>query len=174
MSDSAREFDELRRTFNDLPFDGACRDCRGQCCEMPWLTKEELASANQFPDAIKFIGDTAFFLNHDKCPFLDQNGKCKIYEMRPLDCRLFPLDIIEENGEYFWCVFTICPNWRKMKELFEPLLPALEKRISSSLWRQFVKQIATTKEEYPPYKNGQYVIIKKFTNPLKNHYEKPL
>lgn len=166
MSDVAREFDDLLRIFKDLPFDVVCGDCSGQCCEMPWLTKEEFRLADQFPDAIKFVGETAFLLNHDKCPFLDRNGKCKIYEMRPLDCRLFPLDIIEENGEYFWCVFTICPNWRKMKELFEPLIPALEKRIGKSLWQQFIKQIAATKEEYLPYKNRQYVIIKKFTKTL--------
>lgn len=162
MSEHAREFDGLTRIFEDLNFNAICHECRGQCCHMPWLSKDEFHLADKFPDSINLIGDTAFFLDHDRCTFLDKQGKCKIYDIRPLDCRLFPLDIIEEDGEYYWCVFTTCPNWQKMKELLEPLIPLLEDKINSSLWRQFLKQIAVTKEEYLPYKSGQYVTIKRF------------
>lgn len=169
MKNGSHDFDELLRIFKDLPFDAVCRDCRGQCCQMPWLAQEEHRLAGKFPEATVFIGDTAFLRDHERCVFLSGDGKCKIYEMRPLDCRLFPLDIIEENGEYFWCVFTVCPNWQKMAELLRPLIPALEKRISHSLWQQFIKQIATTKTEYLPYKNGQYVIIEKFSKNYETH-----
>lgn len=156
------EFDELKWVFEKLNFDAVCRECEGQCCQMPWLASEELQLAKQFPESIGFIGDTAFILNHQRCAFLDPSGKCKIYDSRPLDCRLFPLDIIERDGEYYWCVFTTCPNWQKMKELLAPLIPLLESKISDSLWRQFRRQIEVTKEQYAPYKNGQYVIIKRF------------
>jgi Fe-S-cluster containining protein len=116
----------------------------------------------------RFIDGTAFFLNHNRCAFLDRRtGKCRIYDARPLDCRLFPLDIIEEDGEYYWCVFTTCPNWQKMKELLEPFIPLLENKINSSLWRQFCKQIVVTREEYLPYKNRQYVIVKRFAGGFK-------
>ena len=161
MREIFHEVDELTRIFKDVDFDAICHDCRGQCCQMPWLTQDELQIAKQFPDSIKFIGETAFILDHDKCAFLDREGKCRIYEMRPLDCRLFPLDIIEEDGEYYWCVFTTCPNWQQMREILEPLIPALENKINPSLWRQFREQIEVTKEEYLPYKNRRYVIIKK-------------
>lgn len=53
-----------------------------------------------------------------------------------------------------------------MKELLEPLIPLLEKRMSPSLWGQFLKQINVTKEEYAPYKRGQYVTITKFAAPI--------
>lgn len=162
MSDDSHEFAELMRVFRDLDFDAVCEDCRGRCCHLPWLSEEELHLAPQFPGSVTFIGETAFIPDHNRCVFLDPKGKCSIYERRPLDCRLFPLDIIEEGGDYYWCVFTTCPNWQKMKELFEPLIPAIENRINSSLWRQFLKQIEVTKEEYLPYKNGQYVTIKRF------------
>ncbi|MGA9998012.1 MAG: YkgJ family cysteine cluster protein [Pyrinomonadaceae bacterium] len=162
MSDDSHEFAELMRVFKDLDFDAVCENCMGRCCHLPWLSKEEIYLAHQFPGSTKFIGETAFFMDHNRCVFLDQKGKCSIYAQRPLDCRLFPLDIIEEDGEYYWCVFTTCPNWQKMKELFEPLIPALEKKINSSLWHQFLKQIEVTKEEYLPYKSGQYVTIRRF------------
>lgn len=83
--------------------------------------------------------------------------------MRPLDCRLFPLDIIEEGEEYYWRVFTTCPDWRKMKELLEPFIPLIERRIDARLGQQLRGQSEVTKEEYPPYKSRQYVPIRKFT-----------
>ncbi|HEX8737695.1 MAG TPA: YkgJ family cysteine cluster protein [Pyrinomonadaceae bacterium] len=163
MNETSHKSDELLKIFEDLNFGAVCPDCQGQCCQMPWLNDDERHLARRFPEATKFIDGTAFFLNHNRCAFLDrQTGKCRIYDARPLDCRLFPLDIIEEDGEYYWCVFTTCPNWQKMRELLEPCIPLLENKIDSSLWRQFCKQIAVTKEEYPPYKNRQYVIVKRF------------
>lgn len=30
--------------------------------------------------------------------FFFKNGKCKIYDVRPIDCRLFPFDIIQRGG----------------------------------------------------------------------------
>lgn len=167
MSKNSHEFDDLISVFEELNFNAICHDCRGQCCHMPWLAKDELHLADKFPDSINLIGDTAFFLDHDRCTFLDTQGRCKIYDIRPLDCRLFPLDIIEKDGEYYWCVFTTCPNWQKMKEFLEPLIPLLEDKINASLWRQFLRQIEVTKEEYLPYKSGQYVTIKRFTKRIK-------
>jgi Fe-S-cluster containining protein len=166
MSENFHELSELKSILEDLKFDAVCPDCRGQCCQMPWLSQAETHLAEQFPNLIKFVGDTPFFLDHERCAFLNGEGKCSIYDIRPLDCRLFPLDIIEEDGDYYWCIFTTCPDWRKMKELLEPLIPLLEKRISPSLWRQFLKQIRVTKEAYAPYKSGQYVTVKRFSAPI--------
>ncbi|HEV7859050.1 MAG TPA: YkgJ family cysteine cluster protein [Pyrinomonadaceae bacterium] len=166
MNESLQDFNELKLIFQGLDFDDICPDCRGQCCQMPWLAGDEDQLANLFPGSIKYIGETPFVLDHNECAFLGPEGKCRIYEMRPLDCRLFPLDIIEEQGEYYWCVFTTCPDWRKMKELFEPLLPLFENKINAALWDQFLKQIKVTKEEYAPYRSGQYVILKKFAGQI--------
>ncbi len=169
MIETFHELDELLKIFKDLNFAAVCPDCRGQCCQLPWLNEDEQQRlALQFPEAINFIDGTAFLLNHQACVFLDrQTGKCRIYEARPLDCRLFPLDIVEQDGEYYWCVFTTCPNWEKMKELLEPFIPLLEDKFNAALWRQFCRQIAVTKEEYPPYRNRQYVIVKRFARQFK-------
>lgn len=40
-----------------------------------------------------------------------KNGNCAIYPVRPLDCRLFPIDIMEKsNGAVVWIAYTAtCP-----------------------------------------------------------------
>lgn len=162
MGENSRGFEGLTKIFEHLNFGAVCRECRGQCCHMPWLTQEELHLADRFPDAVHRVDGTAFFLERDRCTFLDEHGRCRIYDLRPLDCRLFPLDIIEEGGEFYWCVFTTCPNWQKMREMLEPLIPLLEDQINPALWRQFLRQIEVTKEEYLPYRRGQYVTIRRF------------
>ena len=61
---------------------------------------------NSQPDkerlSIKSIDGTCFFY---------KDGRCTIYKNRPLDCRLFPFDIIEDNnGNLFWTVYeNLCP-----------------------------------------------------------------
>ena len=40
-----------------------------------------------------------------------RDGRCEIYAVRPLDCRIFPFDIIEDADEELrWIVYTdLCP-----------------------------------------------------------------
>ena len=39
-----------------------------------------------------------------------QGGRCAIYSARPFDCRIFPFDVIEHEGELHWIVYTnLCP-----------------------------------------------------------------
>ncbi|SRR5258706_6919226 len=47
----------------------------------------------------------------DGCVFL-RLGRCQVYDVRPLDCRLFPLDLVElRNGQIAWIAYTsICPT----------------------------------------------------------------
>ncbi len=42
-----------------------------------------------------------------KCIFF-QKGRCQIYNWRPLDCRLFPVDVHFERGNFFWIVYDFC------------------------------------------------------------------
>jgi uncharacterized protein len=40
------------------------------------------------------------------CIFFDHtSGKCEIHSFRPMDCRLFPLDIEYVDGKYHWALF---------------------------------------------------------------------
>ena len=48
------------------------------------------------------------------------SGKCKIYEDRPTDCRLFPFDIVldKASGEYWVGYYTdICSKELPQKEM---------------------------------------------------------
>jgi hypothetical protein len=38
------------------------------------------------------------------CFFLN-SGRCSIHEFRPVDCRLFPLDLKEIDGELSWVIY---------------------------------------------------------------------
>src|SRR5436309_525118 len=45
-----------------------------------------------------------------ECIFLTDDRQCAIYDIRPLDCRLFPLDLTELNGEIWWVIYhSFCP-----------------------------------------------------------------
>ncbi|MCV0400782.1 MAG: YkgJ family cysteine cluster protein [Nitrosopumilus sp.] len=45
--------------------------------------------------------------NSNECVFWDgATGRCKIYESRPIDCRLYPFDILFVNGDYYWIVYS--------------------------------------------------------------------
>ena len=42
--------------------------------------------------------------------FDDETRRCKIYHSRPLDCRLFPLDVAKEDDKYYLIFYTdVCP-----------------------------------------------------------------
>jgi len=43
------------------------------------------------------------------CRFHDTaSGRCNIYEVRPIDCRLYPLDVLFKDGKYFWILWQYC------------------------------------------------------------------
>ena len=90
---------KIRDVFDSINFYDACPDCRGTCCYLPWMPQEEYELVKILSDNVGKIENTNFFAEHERCKLLDGNGMCTIYDIRPLDCRLFPLDIIEENGQ---------------------------------------------------------------------------
>jgi Fe-S-cluster containining protein len=39
-----------------------------------------------------------------------RDGQCGIYAARPFDCRMFPFDIIENAGRFYWIAYLeLCP-----------------------------------------------------------------
>lgn len=72
-----------------------------------------------------------------ECVFWDKNDKkCSVYENRPFDCKIFPFDIIQKDGKFFWIVFECNPgtNWRWT----ESHLDALE---ADPAFSDFIKNI---------------------------------
>lgn len=45
--------------------------------------------------------------NSTECVFWDgQTGKCQIYDVRPIDCKLYPFDIMKIDNIYHWIVYS--------------------------------------------------------------------
>lgn len=88
-----------------------CKRCQSWCCkgENPYASQEEL----------KKLGVKEIASNDDgACIFLI-NGQCDRYEDRPFECRIFPLDIIEEQGKLLWIRWDICKVQPGKPEDFE-------------------------------------------------------
>ena len=66
------------------------------------------------------------------CIFL-YNGKCKIYPFRPIDCRLFPLDVELKDGRYVWIKYSLCEGSKQVmtkEKAFRRLLPFLRGQLN--------------------------------------------
>lgn len=120
-----------------------CTNCLtgGICCSSfdkinaPVLNKEELIQLreilknNDFYDVV----DSNLYkikLNNDECVFL-KNGRCQVYNHRPLDCRLFPFDILKKDTKYYLvlyqlgCIeeYTVVDNFDCLDNLIEKVKP---------------------------------------------------
>ena len=116
-------------TENGLAALSACRECSGvNCCgklrqggpvEPPFLTVHDLRqvrhftglSCRDFAEARTnpVTGKTVFFMRvrpGGGCVFFSpSSGKCRIYTVRPIDCKLFPLDIKKIGRRYAWILY---------------------------------------------------------------------
>jgi Fe-S-cluster containining protein len=65
-----------------------------------------------------------------RCFFLDEDNRCKIYEYRPLGCRIYPIVLDLERGAV---VDDLCPKKNEIREedirRVEPILRELVRRI---------------------------------------------
>lgn len=63
------------------------------------------------------------------CRFHD-GGKCGIYDARPIDCRLYPLDILFKDGSYYWILRQYCEitheDLNALIEYGQALLPSIK------------------------------------------------
>jgi Fe-S-cluster containining protein len=108
-----------------------CHKCKlsDRCCEQlgefsglsaPIVSKGELRRmrnlvGNKFSSCINTSIDnkgrkirTIQIRKSGSCIF-HENGRCSIYENRPFDCMIFPLDIFEIDSHYHWIVYdTFC------------------------------------------------------------------
>mgnify|MGYP000029319360 CR=1 FL=1 len=94
----------------------------GKCCyntEMP-LTREDIERIVKlgFPEKyfVNYNGQVPKLKNIEgHCVFLDvRTGKCKIYENRPLGCRLYPL--VYDAKEDRVTVDKLCPKFNEVSE----------------------------------------------------------
>lgn len=143
-----------------------CTNCssRSKCCSqfdrinLPVLNKNEIISIKKYTkndDFYDTIDENIFSLRaiNNKCIFY-KNGKCKIYKVRPTDCRLFPYDIIRIDKKYYLVIYDIdCIDIEKFisenycdEDLIKRIIPWIE---------DFTNSINYTK-----MKNYKYKIVK--------------
>jgi len=68
--------------------DNLCEGCNGTCCRyISFPLKNRMDVAFSKARGFKIV-DGIIFIPH-VCPKLDKDGKCSIYEERPLNCRIF-------------------------------------------------------------------------------------
>ncbi len=121
-----------------------CEGCNNTCCskvkpngriEVPILLPgevkkiEELSKGNKpnFSILKKDLGKGVRAIRTDSkgCYFYG-HGKCAIYGVRPLDCRIFPFDIIENYGSLILIAYkTLCP-YQFSEELYIQYLKKVE------------------------------------------------
>lgn len=91
-------FEELNNIYDTLP-KGECTGCGSCCMESVGINLIEFLNIfNYLQDkdelrkkSMARIIDYYFmeFIEKNSCPFKDENNRCEIYEVRPLNCRLF-------------------------------------------------------------------------------------
>ena len=89
----------------------------GQVANPPLLPHEEVVIAahtglriEDFAEPTVPSGNGVAIKREGEGCYFYQGGRCAIYAKRPFDCRIFPFDIIERQGDLFWIVYTsLCP-----------------------------------------------------------------
>ena len=113
-------FEKLNNIYDTLP-KGKCTGCGNCCMESVGINLIEFLNIYKYlqdkdelrKKSIGRIMDYYFmeFMEKKSCPFKDENNMCLIYEVRPLNCRLFGhwkkedynknlKDITEKNQQY--------------------------------------------------------------------------
>lgn len=130
-------------------FGTSCINCRTRdCCNRlgpngnftnPFLSETDIRHISEFTRLGKddFVVSTevegesisTIKVIEGRCVFSTSAGKCEIYGHHPIDCKLFPLDIDWQNGEYIWIIYDPLCNFsavdleENMKTAESSLLP---------------------------------------------------
>lgn len=95
------------KIFESMP---ECVNCDAKCNSPRrerWLLKEEADRLNgSLPDIVEING--ARFFAAGRCTKLLAGGKCGIYGIRPLECRLNPVAFTEKDGRLYWMLNRAC------------------------------------------------------------------
>lgn len=107
-------------------FETLCGNCdHKNCCTnsaVPLVLGKDLEKIkNKNPEYVKHLktveisGKNVFAIKKkegvSECIFWDESlGGCTIYDSRPMDCRLYPFDIMLVEKSYHWIVYTCNKN----------------------------------------------------------------
>jgi Fe-S-cluster containining protein len=114
-----------------------CKDCDKRCCMMAVVLPEERKRIIKAQKMGFFHRRKVFesrgkyhIIKGDPCHFLGKDGNCMIEDIKPLNCRVFPLVLSHMGKDAGWTVSVECPACRKVpmqfiehaKEIGQPLL----------------------------------------------------
>jgi Fe-S-cluster containining protein len=79
------------------------------------------------------------------CAFDNENNACKIYDSRPLCCRIYPLDLMVVDEEIWWVIHSECPIAQRFQRerrlgVLAALTFSMEQRLSSEQIGRWIKQ----------------------------------
>jgi Fe-S-cluster containining protein len=109
IAKSNRSYVMADAKFNKLPYTKTmtdeCDECKANCCKDlslgPLLSTSDIErifrhTKMEMSEFVEETQNNRFPKKDEKgrCIFLGENSRCTIYEARPFDCRLFPLDLI--------------------------------------------------------------------------------
>ena len=144
-----------------------CTNCseKRNCCELfnelnaPTLSKEELNNIKEkYVDFYEEIDENTYSIKtiNNVC-FFYQNGKCQIYDKRPLDCRLYPFDIIEKENKYYLILYKLKCN---SQNDYINDLEDIDKIVNQI--KPWIKEF-TNPSNFTKMKDQEYIIIKEIT-----------
>jgi len=110
LADEKDFFVKLNKTYGGIPR-GTCNGCTNCCMESVTafyieflnIYKYLRQNGNLYQELMPKIIEYYFLelVKKTHCPFLDEKGKCSIYEVRPLTCRLFGHASKKEHEENY-------------------------------------------------------------------------
>ena len=107
-----------------------CLNCQEKsCCRLDiayplFVTEEEMKRIRKLcPDKAEVFNKAL------PCPFLLENGLCMIHQDKPVDCRLFPFDVIKIDGKFTWIVWKFDCYILGDNGRFEEYLSDIEERL---------------------------------------------
>jgi hypothetical protein len=63
------------------------------------------------------------------CPFFGKDRLCMIHGSKPVDCRLFPFDLLKLDGKHYWIVWKIGCAIAEEVDRYEEYLQDMEERL---------------------------------------------
>lgn len=91
------------RHVTDFTNNGVCSQCGGCCTDLLYISEKETKTIRRYIERHNITEHTnksALDTSHAidvTCPFLTDDGKCQIYEVRPSICKLFKCDMSENE-----------------------------------------------------------------------------
>lgn len=142
-----------------------CKVCSSKCCADPLptlLTRSDIVTISGLlrlePERFSSIrrysisGQPMWQIIPNSagyCPFFMPEGRCGIYRYRPLDCRLYPLDVAYENGKFYWVMFIRDSCRLTVSGSFEEAMTKAEKTIIPQFSEDELWLYATDEDAVP-------------------------